>query len=103
MDKILSDYRHQVGSFEVVDVIDENEIARLRQRIDVPAPVNVHWTWEYGSEVEELRRLYEKGKAGQWNAETDVDWDARVSNDDWVLNPEASALAFCTPLTISVS
>jgi len=93
MEKILADHRRKLGSFEVVDVVDEAEIERLRSRIDIDAPVNVHWTWEYGSEVEELRRLYEKGKAGQWNAETDVDWDVAVSKDEWVMNPEASALA----------
>ena len=93
MDKILAEHRRQLGDFEIVDVVDESQIAALRNRIDVDAPVNVHWTWEYGSEIEELRRLYEKGKAGQWNAETDVAWDTRVSNDDWVINPEASALA----------
>ena len=93
MEKILASHRRQLGDFEVVDVIDEAEIAKLRARIDVDAPVNVHWAWEYGSEIEELRRLYEKGKTGQWNAETDIDWDTPVSNDEWVLNPEASALA----------
>jgi len=93
MEKILAAHRHQLGNFEVVDVVDEAEIARLRERIDIDAPVNVHWTWEYGSEVAELRRLYEKGKAGQWNAETDVDWSAEVSNDEWVIAPEASLLA----------
>jgi len=93
VDKILSAFRRQLGDFEVVDVVDELEIARLRSYVDVDAPINVHWTWEYGSEAEELRRLYEKGKAGQWDAETDIDWDVRVSNDDWVMNPEASALA----------
>jgi len=93
MDKILSEYRKQIGDFEVVDVVDENEIAKLRSRLDVEAPVNVHWTWDYASDMEELQRLYEKGKVGQWNAETDVDWAARVDKNDWVMNPEASALA----------
>jgi len=93
MDRILEEHRRQLGDFEIVDVIDEQEIAKLRNRIDVDAPLSLHWSWEYGSEVEELRRLYEKGKTGQWNAETDIDWDVPVSNDEWVLNPEASALA----------
>ena len=53
----------------------------------------LHWTWEYGSEVEELRALYEKGKVNQWNAERDLDWTTPVTNDEWVLNPEASMLA----------
>ena len=56
-------------------------------------PLSVNWTWEYGSEVEELRRLYEKGKVSQWNAETDLDWSLPVSKDDWVLNPQASLMA----------
>lgn len=93
MEKILASHRRQIGDFEVVDIIDEAEIARLRERIDIQAAVSIHWTWEYGSEVAALRRLYEKGKGGQWNAETDIDWDVPVSNDEWVLNPEASALA----------
>ncbi|MCA9512959.1 MAG: ferritin-like domain-containing protein [Myxococcota bacterium] len=93
MDKILAAHRHQLGAFEVVDVVDEGAIARVREHVDVDVPLTLHWTWSYAPEVEELRRLYEKGKAGQWNAETDVDWDARVSADDWIMNPEASALA----------
>jgi hypothetical protein len=93
LDKILADYRHQVGDFEVVDVIDEAKIQALRDRVDVKVPVELHWTWDYGSEVAELRRLYEKGKAGQWNAETDVDWSAKVTKDEWIMNPDASVLA----------
>jgi hypothetical protein len=56
-------------------------------------PLELHWSWEYGSEVAELRKLYEKGKVNQWNAELDIDWDAAYSNDDWVLAPEGSLLA----------
>jgi hypothetical protein len=96
--KILSDHRKRFGDFEVVDFVDEGEIERLRGQLDVPVPVSLHWTWEYGSEVEELRRLYEKGKVNQWNAETDVDWEAPVSKDEWVLNPRASVLAQITRL-----
>ena len=93
MDKILADHRRKLGNFEIIDWVDENELASLRDKLDVDAPVELHWTWEYGSEVEELRSLYEKGKQGQWNAAQDVDWSAPVSKDDWVLNPEASMLA----------
>ena len=92
MDKILNEYRRNIGDFEVIDV-DETEIARLRAKLDVHAPIEVNWTWEYGSEVAELRQLYEKGKTAQWNATTDLDWDIPVSKDDWVLNPEASMFA----------
>jgi hypothetical protein len=98
VDKILADHRKQLGNFEVIDWVDEGELERLRQKLDVKAPVDLHWTWEYGSEVEELRTLYEKGKQGQWNAAKDVDWSMPVSKDEWVLNPEASMLANLTKL-----
>jgi len=93
VEKILADHRHRFGDFEVVDFVDESEIEALRAQVDVPSPVSVHWSWDYSEQMAELRRLYEKGKVNQWNAETDVDWDAAVSKDDWVLNPEASMLA----------
>lgn len=99
MDKILADHRRMLGDFEIVDVVEQHEIEQLRGRLDIDAPLSLHWSWEYGSEVEELRRLYEKGKAGQWNAETDIDWDVPVSPDEWVINPEASGLAQLVKMT----
>jgi hypothetical protein len=96
--KILADHRARFGDFEVVDFVDENELEALRSHIDVDTPVNVHWTWEYGETVAEMRRLYEKGKVNQWNAETDVDWSLPVSKDDWVMNPEASMFANITKM-----
>lgn len=93
MDKLLNDHRRNIGGFEVVDFQDEAVIAGVRSRIDVDVPVELHWTWSYESEIDELRRLYEKGKAGQWNAQTDLDWSTDVDRSDWILNPEGSMLA----------
>jgi hypothetical protein len=93
MDKILSDHRRSLGDFEIVDFKTTAPIEALRDQVDVDVPVNLRWTWSYGSEVEELRRLYEKGKGGQWNAQTDLDWDTPVSADEWQITPEASMLA----------
>jgi hypothetical protein len=98
VEKLISQHRKQLGGFEVIDFVDEKEIARLRQQLDVKVPMELHWTWNYGSEVQELRNLYEKGKQGQWNAETDLDWDLPVSKDDWVINPQMSMLAQITAL-----
>lgn len=36
------------------------------------------FVWSYGTTDERLRALYERGKAAQWNATTDVDWAAGV-------------------------
>lgn len=93
MNKLMQEHRKRFGEFEVIDFVDESEIAELRAKTDVAAPLVVSWTWEYGSEVEELRALYEKGKVNQWNAERDLDWSAPVSKDEWVMNPQASMLA----------
>jgi hypothetical protein len=93
MKKLLEDHRKSLGNVEVIEFVDEAEIQRLRDKVDTGVPLEIHWTWEYGSEVEELRRLYEKGKVAQWNAETDLDWSIPVSKDEWVLNPQASLMA----------
>jgi len=93
MDLFAEEYRKQLGDFSAIDWIDEASIERMRNRTGTDVPVQVNWSWEYGSEAEELRRLYEKGKHGQWNAEEDLDWSMPVSKDEWVLDPQYSLLA----------
>jgi hypothetical protein len=93
-EKFLTDDRRNVGDFELIDILDEDKISSLRAQLDVDTPTHIHWnSWEYGSEVAELRALYEKGKQNQWNSSTDLDWDGRVSKDDWFGNMEMSMLA----------
>jgi hypothetical protein len=84
-DRLLSQYRRQVGEFETVDFVDEQAIGALRTQLDIDVPLDLRWTWEYGSEVEELRNLYERGKKGQWNAETDIDWDTPFPRNEWFM------------------
>ena len=93
MEKLIPDHRRMLDGFELIDFVDTDEIERLRNHLEVDAATNVNWQWEYGSEVAELRALYEKGKTAQWNASTDLDWSIPVSKDDWVLNPEGSLFA----------
>jgi len=99
MEKILAAHRRNFGEFEAVDFIDEAEILALRNQIDVDVPVDLHWTWDYTSQVEELRNLYEKGKHGQWDAEKDVDWSLPFSHDEWFL-PRQGALLLPSLLTM---
>ena len=93
MEKLMQEHRKRFGEFEVIEFVDEAEIQRLRNEINVPVPLTLNWQWNYGSEVAELRQLYEKGKVNQWNAETDLDWSIPVTNDEWATSPEASMLA----------
>jgi hypothetical protein len=55
MDKLLQDHRKRFGAFEVIEFVDPGEIERLRRQIDVDVPMQLHWTWEYGSQVAERR------------------------------------------------
>lgn len=45
--------------------------------IDTSAPVL--FTWDYVQKNPALTKLYEKGKASHWNAQTDVDWTPEVN------------------------
>src|SRR5208282_1826001 len=40
--------------------------------------MKVVYQWNYGSEVEELRRLYVKAAEAQWIAERDLNWDTPI-------------------------
>jgi hypothetical protein len=93
VEKLIQEHRKRFGNFEVIDFVDEAEVESLRRKIDVEVPMQLHWTWEYGSEVAELRNLYEKGKVNQWNAELDLDWSRPCSKDEWLMNKQASMLA----------
>jgi len=92
METLLRENRRTIGDFEVVDFVDERQIDGLRKQIDVDVPLELHWTWEYGSEVEELRALYERGKKGQWNAEEDIDWSQPMPREEWFLNKQTGSL-----------
>ena len=99
MEKFMQEYRRNLGNFELVDFPDESHVAKIRERIDVPTPMAVRWNdWEYGSEVSELRALYEKGKANQWNASQDVDWSIPLSNDEFIADPTQSLMGNVTKL-----
>ena len=96
MKKLIEEHRKRFGEFEVIEFVDEQQLEGLRRQIDVDVPLALHWTWNYGSEVAELRNLYEKGKVNQWNAETDLDWSLPCSKDDFIVAPEMSLLAQAT-------
>lgn len=92
MERLMPEQRRVIEDFEVIEYVDEARIASIRKHVDVDVPLALHWTWEYGSEVEELRQLYERGKKGQWNAETDIDWSLPFPQDEWFLPRENSSL-----------
>lgn len=92
-EKFLNHTRRAVAGFELIDFSDSSEVEDMRANLAVETPTHIRWNdWEYGSEVAELRTLYEKGKANQWNASTDLDWETPVSPNDWLGGPEMALL-----------
>jgi len=83
-EKLLAEHRRRIGDFEVVE-IDEHRVIALREQLDVDCPVDLHWTWDYARDVEDLRALYERGKKGQWNAQTDLDWSTPFPRHEWFM------------------
>jgi hypothetical protein len=43
-----------------------------------PGDAETRFVWDYAQSDGRLRALYERGKAAQWNATTDIDWAAGV-------------------------
>lgn len=45
----------------------------------ITTPVEASLNWDYRPSDNQLRTLYERAKAAQWNASTDIDWDTEVA------------------------
>jgi len=57
------------------------------QEPDLESAMKVVYQWNYGSEVEELRRLYVKAAEAQWVAERDIDWDRPIDLRKFATTP----------------
>ena len=55
------------------------------------------FTWDYSLARPQLRKLYEKGKTGQWNASTDLPWDTEVDIEKVVAGDQLAILAGLDP------
>src|SRR5215216_6552030 len=55
------------------------------------------FTWDYSLARPQLRKLYEKGKTGQWNASTDLPWDTAVDLEAVVSNDQIAMAAGLDP------
>lgn len=89
---LLNDHRREIADYPRVD-LPADQAERLRRLQDVDVPLTMHWQWDYSLGEDQLRSLYEKGKNGQWNAQTDVDWSVPIDDGEWLAAPESSILA----------
>jgi hypothetical protein len=90
--RFLEEHRQPLAGYDRIR-FDEEEIARLRGRLTVETPLRVSWTWDYVTEIESLRALYDKGKSAQWDAESYLDWSQPVTDDPPVMPVDQSPLA----------
>ena len=58
----------------------------------------VAFTWDYDARSEDLLKLYAKGKQGQWDADTRIDWSLPVDPDDPMQVADAMLPIHGTPL-----
>ncbi len=60
------------------------------QSTDVATGYNAHFVWDYDRDQPELAKLYAAAKAGQWDADTALDWSTAVDplNHERELIPE---------------
>ena len=55
------------------------------------------FTWDYSLARPQLRKLYEKGKTGQWNATTDLPWDTEVDLEAVVAGDQIAIVGRARP------
>jgi len=48
---------------------------------EIITPIRTLWKFDYDSNIEALRDLYELAKKKQWNAATDVPWDLEIDRE----------------------
>jgi hypothetical protein len=61
---------------------------------DMQTAMTVVYQWNYGSEIDELRRLYVKGAELQWIAERDIDWTGPIDVSLLQTTPLSSTIPF---------
>jgi hypothetical protein len=90
--RFLEEQRQPLAGYDRIR-FDEGQIADLRGKLSLETPLRVQWTWDYVTQIESLRALYDKGKSAQWDADTYLDWSLPVASDPPLMPVEQSPLA----------
>ncbi len=64
-----------VDSDIALDAAAVNEVAEIFN-----TPLTGSYNWDYRIQDDRIKKLYELGKALNWNAETDIDWSKSIGN-----------------------
>ncbi|MBY0569516.1 MAG: ferritin-like domain-containing protein [Hyphomonadaceae bacterium] len=91
--KIVEQPPQDVRTFEEVDLAEKltmGEVETIREIFRTP--LTGSFNWDYDSANAKIQRLYEVGKAHNWNSTLDVDWDAPCDMNDYPMEPSLGAL-----------
>lgn len=75
---------------DLADKLTLDDVEVIREIFNTP--LTGSFNWDYNSANAKIRRLYELGKAHNWNTTLDVDWDAPCDLDDFPSDLAFSAL-----------
>ena len=62
-----------VDAILAVPLVDPNEVLHVLKN-----NADTIFTWDYNNDRQQLHKLYEKAKVGQWNGTTDLPWETEV-------------------------
>ena len=65
--------RADINDLEAILAVTNTDVDEVLHAVKDNA--DALFTWDYSLARPQLRKLYEKGKTGQWNASTDLPWD----------------------------
>jgi len=75
--------REDVNDLEAILSVTNTDVDAAMHTVG--AGIDAIFTWDYERSRAPLVRLYEKAKASQWNASTDLDWSVEVDQEQVVL------------------
>jgi hypothetical protein len=81
--------RHNINDLEAAMSLVGHEEAEGFHRVSDSCPAEFTWDYEKGAR-RQLDTLYEKAKAAQWNAQTDLDWSIDVDQERVAVNNRAA-------------
>ena len=87
--------REDVNDLEAILAVsntDRNEVIHA-----VEDNADALFTWDYSLARPQLRKLYEKGKVGQWNATTDLPWETEVDLEAVIASDQIAMAAGLDP------
>src|SRR2546421_492223 len=71
-------------------------ITDMHWKVDLRGAVS--FTWDYEACSDQLVKLYAKGKRGQWDVDTRIDWSLQVDPDDPMQFAQEMLPLYGTPL-----